>query len=211
MLHNETISTKKPEAMAETPSVSRRTFLGIASSIASMLALGGAAAIRKGKSFLRPPGGQDEASFLAKCIKCDRCRSACPTSVIGIIPAEESYLAARTPVMKFHIGYCNFCGKCVEVCPTQALEPFNIAKIKIGAAKLTDRCIAWNSEGCTVCEKACPYHAIITDNQKRPIVDESKCNGCGICEKVCPALILRAYVGGTVRGIEVRPLSKRVS
>lgn len=197
--------------MAESPSVSRRTFLVTAGSIAGMLALGGAAAIKKGHAFLRPPGGQNEKAFLSKCIKCDRCRSVCPTSVIGVVPAEESFLAARTPMMKFHLGYCNFCSKCVEVCPTQALESFDIAKVKIGAAKITDRCIAWNSGGCTVCIQECPYHAIVSDDQKRPVVDASKCNGCGICEKVCPALVLRSYIGGTVRGIEVRPLSQRVS
>jgi ferredoxin-type protein NapG len=211
MFHKENESTDKAEETTEESSVSRRRFLKAAGSVAGMLVLGGTAATLKGKSFLRPPGGQTEASFLSKCIKCDRCRSICPTSVIGVVHAEESFLAARTPVMKFHQGYCNFCSKCVDVCPTQALEPFDIAKVKIGLAVITDRCIAWNSGGCTVCEQECPYHAIVSDEQKRPVIDPAKCNGCGICEKVCPALVLRAYIGGTMRGIEVRPLLRRVS
>jgi ferredoxin-type protein NapG len=210
MSYKENYSAKKPEEKNKTSSVSRRTFLIAASSIAGMLALGGAAATRKDKTFLRPPGGQNEKALLSKCIKCDRCRSVCPTSVIGVVQGGESFLAARTPVMKFHRGYCNFCGRCVDVCPTQALESFDIAKVNIGLAQVTDRCIAWNSGGCAVCIQECPYHAIVSDDQKRPVVDHSKCNGCGICEKVCPALVLRSYIGGTVRGIEVRPLSQRV-
>jgi ferredoxin-type protein NapG len=121
---------------------------------------------------------------------------------------EDGILDTRTPVMKFHLGYCTFCKKCTEVCPTQALVPFDIKTVKIGLAAVTDRCIAWNSGGCVVCQRACPYHAIALDGQNRPIVDSAKCNGCGLCEKVCPALVLRSYIGGTVRGIEVRPISQ---
>jgi ferredoxin-type protein NapG len=187
--------------------LSRRTFLKATGGAAAMLGLGGVARAMKRTELLRPPGGQDESSFLSKCLKCDRCRSVCPTSVIGVAHLEDGILNARTPVMKFHLGYCTFCNKCVEVCPTAALAPFDRRTVKIGVAAITDRCIAWNSGGCVVCHRACPYHAITLDAQNRPIVDSSKCNGCGLCEKVCPALVLRTYIGGTVRGIEVRPLS----
>jgi ferredoxin-type protein NapG len=130
--------------------------------------------------------------------------------VIGLAHLSNSILDARTPVMKFHLGYCNFCNKCVEVCPTQALKPFDIKTVKIGLATVKkDICIAWDSSGCTVCQAACPYRAITLDEQNRPVVDSYKCNGCGICEKVCPALVLRSYVGGNVRGIEVTPILTR--
>jgi ferredoxin-type protein NapG len=108
--------------------------------------------------------------------------------------------------MNFHIGYCNFCNKCVEVCPTQALKPFDIKKVKIGLATVNKKtCIAWDSGGCVVCKSACPYNAITLDGQSRPVVDSIMCNGCGICEKVCPALVMRSYIGGNVRGIVVTP------
>lgn len=193
----------------KTTDVSRRTLLMAVGSAASMLALGALARIAGAGEYLRPPGGQDEAAFISKCIKCDRCRSVCPTSVIGVVHSEDSFLAARTPVMKFHLGYCNFCAQCVKVCPTQALESFDPAIVKIGVARITDRCIAWNSGGCNVCEQHCPYHAIAFDDQKRPLVDPIQCNGCGICEKICPALVLRSYLGGTLRGIEIRPIPRR--
>jgi ferredoxin-type protein NapG len=111
--------------------------------------------------------------------------------------------------MKFHLGYCNFCNKCVEVCPTNALQPFDCKEVRIGLASLQkDICIAWDAGGCTVCITACPYQAILLDGQGHPMVDPEKCNGCGICEKVCPALVLRSYIGGNTRGIEVKPIAR---
>ena len=190
---------------------SRRTFLKISGgAFALLLGIGEASKILPRKALLRPPGGQDETAFISRCLRCDRCRSICPTSVIGLANLSDSILDARTPVMKFHLGYCNFCNKCVEVCPTQALKPFDIKTVKIGLATVKkDICIAWDSGGCTVCMNACPYHAIMLDGQSRPVVDSNKCNGCGICEKVCPALVMRSYIGGNIRGIVVTPISGR--
>ncbi len=189
---------------------SRRAFIVATGGIAAMLGLGAAGKVMKRQNLLRPPGGQDETSFIAKCLECDRCRSICPTTVIGVAHVEDGMVNARTPVMKFHIGHCTFCGKCVQVCPTQALEPFDIKTVRIGLAIVhQDRCIAWSVGGCTVCESACPYHAITRDGQGRPVVDSAKCNGCGLCETICPALVLRSYMGGAVRGIEVSPVAQR--
>lgn len=176
--------------------------------MAFFLGLGGGGRALKARELLRPPGGQDEADFIAKCLKCDRCRSVCHTSVIGPANLADGLLDARTPVMKFRLGYCDFCNQCVEVCPTQALQPFDKNTVKIGVATVRkDICIAWNSGGCTVCKDECTYDAVTLDEKKRPVVDSGKCNGCGICEYVCPVLALRSYIGGNVRGIEVVPVS----
>lgn len=205
------MSQHESETMISPVKHSRRTFLKIsAGALGLLLGIGGAAKALPRKPLLRPPGGQDEAAFIARCVRCDRCRSTCPTSVIGLANLSDSILDARTPVMKYHFGYCNFCNKCVEVCPTQALQPFDIKSVKIGlAAVQQDTCIAWHARGCMVCITACPYHAIMLDAQKHPIVDSQKCNGCGICEKVCPALVMGSYGGGKVRGIVVTPISGR--
>lgn len=190
---------------------SRRTFLKITGgAFALVLGLGEAAKILPRTALLRPPGGQDENAFIARCLRCDRCRSVCPTAVIGLANLADGILNARTPVMKFHLGYCNFCNQCVAVCPTQALKPFDRETVKIGLATVKkDICIAWDAGGCTVCMNACPYQAITLDGQGRPSVDPQKCNGCGICEKVCPALVMRSYIGGNVRGIVVTPIATR--
>ncbi|MBP2626575.1 MAG: periplasmic polyferredoxin [Firmicutes bacterium] len=209
------MSQHKPEKVQSKvislASPSRRTFLKITGGAFGLLmGLGGVGKILPREALLRPPGGQDDTSFISRCLRCDRCRSVCPTSVIGLAHLSDSILDARTPVMKFHLGYCNFCNKCVEVCPTQALKPFDIKTVKIGLATVKkETCIAWDSGGCMVCMTACPYHAITLDGQSRPVVDSHKCNGCGICEKVCPSLVMRSYAGGNIRGIVVTPISRR--
>ena len=182
--------------------LSRRDLLTAAAGTASLLALGGVGRFAPGGEFLRPPGAQDEKSFLARCVRCDRCRGVCPASVIGV---GEGFTASRTPVLNFRLGYCDFCGKCADICPTGALLPFDEKTVCIGLAEITDRCLAWNSGGCNICVEQCPYRAIVFDGQRRPVVDAAKCNGCGLCENVCPALVLRSYTGGVVRGIIVRP------
>lgn len=189
--------------------LSRRTFVASGVGLALMFGLGAAVKAAPRQALLRPPGGQDENVFLSKCIKCDRCRSVCHTSVIGIALIEKGFLQARTPIMKFHIGSCDFCNQCIDVCPTGALKPFDKQRDKIGMAYLTDVCIALNYGACTLCYSACPYKAITLDEHKRPIIDEQKCNGCGVCENICPALMMRSYVGGKVRGVEIRPISSK--
>jgi ferredoxin-type protein NapG len=209
------------DAESTSPRISRKGFLGAVGGLLVMVALGGAAKAFSSRRLVRPPGGQDEASFAARCLKCDRCRSICPTGVIGIAQVEDGLAEARSPIMKFHLGACTFCGKCTEVCPTAALrayrttdtrfagETVRVPALRIGLATVQkDRCIAWTGGTCAVCFKACPYGAITRDSNGRPIVDERVCNGCGVCVYVCPALTARSYTGGTVRGIEVVPTGR---
>ncbi|MCD8316919.1 MAG: 4Fe-4S binding protein, partial [Eggerthellaceae bacterium] len=122
-------------------------------------------------------------------------------------------------------GWCDFCGKCAEVCPTGALTTtageefvfdglpeytFHETEHVLGRAVINkDRCIIWQSKStCTKCSESCPYGAISQDSLERPVVDESLCNGCGVCEYNCPSSRLLSYGGGSVRGIEVEPYSE---
>ena len=156
----------------------RRAFLGFTAATAALAGVGASAIAFAGEGgLLRPPGGQDEGALVAACVKCDRCRSACPTNVVGVAHVEDGLLQARTPVLDFHKGYCDFCGKCQTACPT--------------------------GEGCVECEKACPYEAIALDDVGHPVIDAAKCNGCGVCENVCPALVYRSFAGGSRRGVVV--------
>jgi len=212
------------ETTSESLPIKRRSFIYGGVSIAVLLALGGSArAIAGEQNLLRPPAGQNQSDFLARCTRCDRCRSVCPTQVIAPAVFEDGFISLRSPKMNFKLGYCNFCEKCAEVCPTGALsrfeheafessamngETFYDSQQIIGLAQVNaDECIAWvGPSKCKICSEKCPYEAITVDEYERPVVDESRCNGCGVCENLCPSTRLRSYSGGTTRGIEVQPL-----
>ena len=198
--------------------VTRRTFIAGGSGIAVMLALGGVSKYAFGSEpILRPPGGQDEDHFIATCIKCDRCRSACPLNCISVANMNDGLLNTRTPKLDFHIGFCDFCqsrldeGKrplCVEHCPTGALLSFDHETDWIGPAVIdTALCIAYHPEGggCKRCIDGCPYEAISTDSSGRPVVVPEKCNGCGYCEYICPSNSYRVFSGVRRRAIIVEP------
>ncbi|MDL2060213.1 4Fe-4S dicluster domain-containing protein [Mesosutterella sp. AGMB02718] len=192
------------------PALSRREALAAAGGIAGMLALGGAAACTEGRPLVRPPGAAREKDFLALCIKCDRCTSACPLHAIGPASITDGFVQMRTPRMDFHHGWCNFCMKCTEACPTGALEPlaepgpFDHPKA-IGTAEITRNCIALARGGCTKCYEACNEGAITLNDDNVPVVDPELCTGCGLCVLVCPANVLGSFSGSSERGVEIRP------
>lgn len=190
--------------------ISRRHLLENVSAAGAMVGLG-AVVFRLAAStalahprLIRPPGGQGEAHFAALCLKCNRCEEICPTHVIASAHLQDGLLEARTPQLDFTIGYCNFCMDCIAVCPTQALLPVDKAAAKIGLALIRkDQCIPWQWGGCTLCYEKCPEKAVLLDDQKRPVIDDAKCNGCGLCELICPATKLRSYQVGQTRGVTI--------
>jgi ferredoxin-type protein NapG len=186
--------------------ISRRDLVKGGVGAAALLAVGGTAKYAFGSTpLLRPPGGQDEDRFIGNCIKCDRCRSACPLSAIGVANLNDGLLNARTPKMNYRTGSCDFCNLCIENCPTGALVAFNPEKEWIGPAVIDpDECIAFAKRGgCRICVDQCPFDAITLDDSSRPVVNLEKCNGCGLCENICPSHSYRAYSGSSSRGINI--------
>ena len=199
--------------------VSRRSFVIGAAGSAALVCLGawGAARASGGEAVLRPPGAQDEERFASLCIRCEKCREVCPENVLRTLGVEKGPVAARTPTMDFHRGWCSFCkdandGRplCAEVCPTHAIQVPETARaqdVVIGVAEINrDWCLAWQHKKCKVCVEECPYEAVVFDDSMRPVMRAENCNGCGLCEHVCISLSSSSVApDATSRAIVVRP------
>jgi ferredoxin-type protein NapG len=107
-------------------------------------------------------------------------------------------------------GYCDFCDpeqkggqvkKCIANCPTYALKAFDESRERLGEAMIDPVfCINFpqpgqTPTGCKLCVDACPYQAIVMNDEQRPEVIPAKCNGCGKCESVCPSATYRQLIG----------------
>lgn len=195
----------KPQA-----SLSRRSFVAVGAVSAATVGLGafGVATGQAEAAYVRPPGAQAPAEFLARCNRCDRCVQACPYDIVFPVPLSEGIVAYGTPQLVFDKGYCDFCMKCVEACPTGALTFGGPSENDCGVAVVDKTsCVAWSWAGCTLCHDRCPVDgAIVLDNLNRPVVDPQACNGCGVCENICPSASVRAYDAAVAdKGIVVLP------
>lgn len=189
--------------------VTRRQVVAGAVGAAALLALGAGVRGAKGSGeLIRPPGSVGEDEFLARCIRCDRCRSVCHLNVISVAGFSDGLIHVRTPFLDFHLGHCDFCQDCARVCPTHAIEMFDPKTVKVGVAELTERCIALRTGACRLCYDECEYKAITLDARNRPVIHADKCNGCGLCVKVCPANVLQSFKDGSQRGVVIHPIHK---
>jgi polyferredoxin len=166
----------------------------------------GSLAKRPDEYLIRPPGAQDEAGFLSRCVRCGECLKVCITNGIQPVLWEAGLEGIYTPRLVPRLGYCTHsCNLCGQVCPTGAIPNLPL-KVKqaatLGTAFINRaRCIPY-TEGadCLVCEEHCPVSpkAITFVDQevvdlegervrvKLPAVNPDRCVGCGHCEHVCP-------------------------
>jgi len=133
----------------------------------------------------RPPWAIDEALFVDRCTRCDRCIDACPTGIL--VRMDGGF-----PGVDFSRGECTFCGDCVSRCEPQALvrggpdaAPWDMV------AAIGPECLAMRGVECRVCGETCPERAIRfrprLGGVAQPLLDSGSCTGCGACIGPCPA------------------------
>jgi ferredoxin-type protein NapG len=187
--------------------LSRRSFCYGLGGAAALLGLGGVVRTLGSEPVCHPPGGQDEANFYAACLRCEKCREACPQQVLKPTKIEAGLISVRTPTMRFADNWCDFCEsanngspRCIEACSTGALAlPAGATKENtiIGKAYIrNDWCLGWLLKGCRVCYDTCPYEAIELDEFQRPHIIWDTCNGCGKCERDCISMKATSIVDG---------------
>lgn len=127
-----------------------------------------------------------------KCTGCQACQMACMDQNDIRPEHNEAPLRYILPVeaectLSFRCCGCIHCGKCMNACPSGAMERDDMGYIQL----CQDRCI-----GCGSCVAVCPLHVITMQGGKA-----LKCDGCvgriqaGLlpaCVHTCPtgALIL---------------------
>ncbi len=203
-----TLGVARPGPWAAYDPGRREAVLAVGTGLGIALLLGtGVARAVKRPGLIRPPGAQDEAGFLSRCLRCGECMKACPTSGLQPTLAEAGLEGLWTPVLRSRLGYCDYaCNACGQVCPSGAIPPLALPRKReqvIGVAVIDkDRCLPWAADTpCIVCQEMCPVpdkaielgrQRLITrgdgsqDYLARPRVVPGRCIGCGICEYKCP-------------------------
>jgi Fe-S-cluster-containing hydrogenase component 2 len=110
------------------------------------------------------------------CIGCRLCEDVCSQAWYKEVGRGKSSIRIDSlGNANWAMAVCNQCGKCIEVCPTQALS-----RDKTGVVRLKkDLCV-----GCLSCVGFCPT---LTMYYHPDHIEPIKCIACGLCAKECPA------------------------
>lgn len=104
------------------------------------------------------------------CTQCHICEETCSLTYFKVKDINKSALRINDK----DINICTQCGKCIDVCPVEAIYKDNKGVIRIKK----DICV-----GCFMCVGFCPNFAMF---QHDDYIEPFKCVACGLCVKKCP-------------------------
>jgi anaerobic carbon-monoxide dehydrogenase iron sulfur subunit len=109
------------------------------------------------------------------CTGCGECERICAMTFFKVPERDKSAIRVdQRSAGGYQVAFCNQCGECIAVCPTDALY-----RIKNGIVRLR----AKDCVGCLACIGFCP------DLVMYPVADDLvpiKCIACAKCVDVCP-------------------------
>ena len=77
-----------------------------------------------------------------KCVACLACQRICPTVAIPVLTVTKNEQNKNVPVdFVIDDALCCYCGLCVEVCPTEALEHSQASDVATGSRPILRRTI----------------------------------------------------------------------
>ncbi len=112
------------------------------------------------------------------CVGCHTCEEVCSETWFKVADVDKSsirILEGGNGAVTLDAVFCNQCGECIAVCPTEA-----IYRDKRGIVRVRKKlCV-----GCLSCVGFCPQEAMFYHpDQTEPF----KCVVCGKCVEECPA------------------------
>lgn len=115
----------------------------------------------------------------SKCVLCGACMYYCMFDAITTRDEEDNPLDYVVVIP----DRCVECDECVDVCPMNIIshdentpDRKRFKQLEI----LEEKCV-----GCTLCKKACHFHAIDGEVKETHVVDQDKCIQCGVCISTC--------------------------